>query len=167
MSRSHCWEYVKGESYDRSHLLPYIPITSSGINMRSALWRLLETKGRLRHKDGLAIADKHGKMLKMRELDELLHEVLEEIFEFNQNLFSGDIKTLEDVRKFYQCFRLFRRGSDTRALEQKVSPADIDIVNRWRKVEAGSGRRPGFNMQQHYAQFDLLLKPFLRYTLVM
>ena len=106
-------------------------------------------------------------MLKMRELNELLHKVLEEIFESNQNLFSGDIKTLEDARKFYQCFRSFRRGSDTRALEQKVSPSDIDIVNRWRKVEAGAGRRPGFNMQQHYAQFDLLLKPFLRYMSVM
>ena len=103
----------------------------------------------------------------MRHLDKMLHELLSHLFTTNKELFPEDIKSQDDVRKFYQCFRSFRRTSDTRAMEQKVSSADIDIVNRWRKVEAGAGRRPGYTMQQHYAQLDLLLKPFLRYTSAM
>ena len=158
---------VKGETIDRAHLLPCVQITSSGINVRGAIRRLLELKERRGQKDGPAISNEEGKMYKMRDLDEMLHDVLEEIFTSNKQLFPDDIKDMEDVKKHYQCFRSFRRASDTRAIEQRVPSPDIDIVNRWRKLEAGGGRRPGFSMQQHYAQFELLLKPFLRYTLAM
>ena len=158
---------VKGETFDRAHLLPCVHRTSSGIDVRSTIERLLEVKNKMGHKDGPAISDEHGKMFNVRDLDDMLHDVLVDLFDLKRNLFPEDIKTVEEIRKFYQCFRSFRRASDTRALEVKVSTPDIDIVNRWRKVEAAEGRRPGFDMKQHYAQFDLLLKPFLRYTSAM
>ena len=103
----------------------------------------------------------------MRDLDDMLHEVLRKIYEDNKNLFPDNIVSLEKMKNHYQCFCSFRRASNTQALEQKVATSDIDILNRWKKVEAREGRRPGFLMQQHYAQFDLLLKPFLRYTKAM
>ena len=135
--------------------------------MKNTLCRLLNEKNRLGMKDGPAIADETGRMFRMRDLDEMLQELLSSLLVNKKELFPEDIKNQDDIKKFYQCFRSFRRSSDTRALEQKLSSTDIDIVNRWRKVEAGQGRRPGYSMQQHYAQFDLLLKPFLRYTRAM
>ena len=71
------------------------------------------------------------------------------------------------IRERYQCFRSFRRASDTRALETKVDKDDVDIVNRWQTVEEAQGKRPSRPMRQHYAQFELLLGPFLRYTSMM
>ena len=62
-------------------------------------------------------------------------------------------------------FRSLRRSLDSHALNVKVSPTDIDIVNRWEGVEAAKGQRPGRAMIYHYADVILLLKPFLRYTL--
>ena len=158
---------VKGETTDRTHLLPSVNITSSGVNVKNTLRRLLDEKNCLGMKDGPAISDETGRMFRMRDLDEMLQELLSSLLVNKKELFPEDIKNQDDIKKFYQCFRSFRRSSDTRALEQKVSSPDIDIVNRWRKVEAGQGRRPGYSMQQNYAQFDLLLKPFLRYTRAM
>ena len=152
---------------DRTHLLPCVPLTGSGVNVKTTIERLLLSKRQRGFKDGPAILDENGKIYRMKDLDNMLHDVMGSIFEDEKHLFPEDIKSMDDVCKFYQCFRSFRMASDTRALEMKVPSPDIDIVNRWRKVEAGGGRRPGFTMQQHYAQFDLLLQPFLRYTSVM
>jgi hypothetical protein len=49
----------------------------------------------------------------------------------------------------------------------KVAAADIDVVNRWKSVERADGNRPQRPMRQHYAELELLLGPFLRYTLAM
>ena len=148
-------------------MLPCSINTDSGIEVKLTVHALLADKLKFGFKDGLAISDHEGKMFRMQDLDEMLYEVLVDVFEDHRPLFPDDITSLEKVKKHYQCFRSFRRASNTRALEQKVATSDIDIVNRWKKVEAGGGRRPGFSMQQHYAQFDLLLKPFLRYTKAM
>ena len=75
--------------------------------------------------------------------------------------------TEEKLRDSYQCFWTFRRTSDTRALEKKVSELDMDIVNRWKAVETAAGRVPGWLMWQHYDQLELLLGPFLCYTFAM
>ena len=158
---------VKGETQDRAHLLPSVKVTSSGLNVKECLRGLLTVKATCGLKDGPAISDEKGRMYRTKELDDMLHEVLIELFEEKRLLFPPDITSVEHVRKFYQCFRSFRRASDTRAIEQKVDSPAIDIVNRWRLVEAAAGKRPAFTMQQHYAQIDLLLKPFLRYTRAM
>ena len=57
-----------------------------------------------------------------------------------------------------------RRASDTRALNRKVSTNDIDVVNRWKKVEGGKGRKASGSMRQHCAEFTYLLELFLRCT---
>ena len=64
-------------------------------------------------------------------------------------------------------FSNLSKTSDTRALEVAVRKDDVDIVNRWKTIEATQGSRPSRPMRQHYAQLELLLGPFLRYTLAM
>ncbi len=71
------------------------------------------------------------------------------------------------MRKRVQAYRTFRRTSDSIAIEEKVAQADIDVINRWQTVEKAAGSRPNRPMRQHYAELELLLKPFLRYTWVM
>ena len=99
-----------------------------------------------------------------REVDDFLHQVLHEIFAEQPELFPPDITNIDEITKHYQSFRTFRRSSDTRALERNISSNDIDVVNRWKTVEEAQGKRPDRSMKQYYAQIELLICPFLRYT---
>ena len=158
---------VKGEHGDRSHLLPCSEFTNSGIRVKLSLERLRKTKAAQGFIDGPAISGVNGKALYSRDIDDLLNEVLEEIFRTKRELFPPDIGCLVELRKAYQAFRSFRRASATRAMEKGVLGDDIDVVNRWATHESSNGARPGHNMRQHYAQFEQLLQPFLRYTQAM
>lgn len=106
-------------------------------------------------------------MLTTEALDKMLCEVLEDLFDEKPSLFPPSVTNQEEISDFYQVYRSIRRSSDTRALEQKVSASDIDIVNRWQKVEKAQGNRPALQMKYHYAQVEILLEPFLRYTFAM
>ena len=63
----------------------------------------------------------------------------------------------------YHCFRSLRRASDTRALEMKVSQSDIDCVNRRGQDQRSThGLKLKLPMRQHYAQPELLVRPFFQ-----
>jgi hypothetical protein len=158
---------IKGETNDRDHLLPCVPITSSGIDVKSSVARLIEFKRSRGHVDGPAISDVSGNVLSHQALNDSLLEVLEELFDSHRELFPPSIPDKETLRQRVQVYRTLRRTSDTRALNQKVSTSDINVVNRWQAVERADGNRPHRPMRQHYAELELLLGPFLRYTWAM
>ncbi len=99
-------------------------------------------------------------------MNDSLLDVLEELFDSHCELFPPSIPDKE-MRMRVQVYRTLRRTSDTRALEKKVSQSDIGVVNRWKALERADGNRPHRPMRQHYAELELLLGPFLRYTLAM
>lgn len=121
---------VKGEQHGRHHLLPSVPMTSSGINVKEIISRAIAVKSQLGFKNGPLISDEKGKLLSSRAIDDVLAEVLSDLFEEKEHLFPGDIKTLDDIPQNYQCFRTFRRTSNTRSIEKKVSLTDQQVVNR-------------------------------------
>jgi hypothetical protein len=158
---------IKGESDDRDHLLPCVPITSSGVEVKTSLKRLLEFKRSRGHTDGPAISDLHGRVFSHRVMNDALLELLEELFDSHRELFPPSISSKEILRQRVQVYRTLRRTSDTRAIEKKVRQTDIDVVNRWKAVESADGNRPNRPMRQHYAELELLIGPFLRYTWAM
>ena len=105
--------------------------------------------------------------METNDIDNMLIDLLPEYFLENRDLFPLDIDSIDKFREAYQCFRTFRRSSDSKALKVGVDETDVDILNRWKIVKAAKGSRPSHPMRQHYAQFDLLLGPFLRYTFTM
>ena len=114
--------------------------------------------------DGPAISDLHGRVATTHAVNDCMMEALEACFQKQQDLFPMKIKDVAQIRESYHIFRSTRRTSDTQALEAGVSVPDIDLVNRWGKVERAKGKRPGMEMKHHYADVSLLLRPFLRYT---
>jgi hypothetical protein len=51
---------------------------------------------------------------------------------------------------------------------RKIDQPNIDVVNRWKALEErAEGNIPHRPIRQHYAELELLLKPFLRYTWAM
>ena len=97
----------------------------------------------------------------------MLFIILLELFEMNPDRFPPHIKTPTDVEERYHSYRTWRRTSDTRALEQAVDDKDIDVVNRWSNAEKSKKGKVSQPMKQHYAQIELLIKPFKRYTWAM
>jgi hypothetical protein len=159
---------VKGEQSERCHLLPCCIETSSGIKIKTWVEMLIKMKEENGQFEGPAISDTTGKIWTSNELDSRLVLLLEDIFEAKPNLFPSHIRANRDeIGTSYQVFRSLRRASDTRALEQNVSKTDIELINRWHNIEKSQGNRPQRPMHQHYAQVDLLLKPYLRYTRAM
>ena len=155
---------LKGEDGARQHLIPCINFTKSGINVKYTLSRLISLKEKAGLKSGPAISDTKGFLLDSRTLDGMLHDILLELFQENKDLFPPIIESGDNIMEFYRCNKTFRRTSDTRALEEKVSATDIDIVNRWEQSAGYKNKKVAQAMKHHYAQFELLLKPFLRYT---
>ena len=155
---------MKGERNDLCHLLPCVNITSTQINVKSLLFRLLEEKGRYGLRRGPAISNTAGKLLTAKEIDERLQDILVEVYDENSKLFPVSIDTKDKIFTHYQCFRTFRRTSNTRATEVGINEPDVNVVNRWKVIEAARGKKPNLPMNQHYAELELLRKPFLRYT---
>jgi hypothetical protein len=132
---------VKGEHHNRCHLLPRTFLTASGIQPYGWIDDVIKLKLKQGLTDGPAISDEQGRALNSSTIDQGMHEVLEEFFISQRDL--------------------FQRSSDTRALNQSVSREDIDLVNRWHQIEKADGSRPSLDMRYHYAQIDLLVEPFL------
>jgi hypothetical protein len=161
------WGKIKGEHHERSHLLPSVNRTGSGLEVRQWIDRavlLAHAAGRSR---GPLMLDKLGKKITSAKLNEIFHEALISLFRTGEVEFPSVIKTEEDIRERFNIFRSMRRGSDTRAHEEQVSDSDINIVNRWKAEQKAGTRKPGLSMPQMYTDPALLLKPFLRYTAAM
>jgi hypothetical protein len=158
---------VKGEHQDRCHLLPCATTTTSGIKVKEWVKALINEKKANGCVDGPLFTDTSGGVISTHSLDDMLIEVLEEMYELNADSFPVSITSKDDINGSYQVFRTFRRSSDTRALEKNLSTNDINIVNRWHKIEQAKGGRPVFQMKDHYAQVEILLEPFIRYTTAM
>ena len=156
---------LKGEKMNKEHNILCVNVTSSGINIKRIVFRLIEEKQELGFTEGPAISDSKGDLFSSNDIDKKLQEVLEEIYDKDLSLFPPDIQSPGDIMESYHCFRSLRRASDTRALDMKVSQSDIDCVNRWGQDQRSThGLKLRLPMRQHYAQPELLVRPFLRYT---
>jgi hypothetical protein len=87
--------------------------------------------------DGPLFTDRDNVIMSTHALDGMLTELLEEIYDTNPRLYPMSVTSREDINGSYQVLRTFWRLSDIRVLEQHVSTYDINIVNRWRKMEQG------------------------------
>ena len=141
-----------------------VDVTGSGIEVRKFLSDLILLRHSEGHLDGPAICDHEGCQWTTAQANEVLHELFCSMFDQEPSLFPSHISSHGDVMAKFHLFRSFRRASDSRAIAKGVNLSDIRIVNRWHKVEKAKGQPPTFDMYQHYAQIDLLVDCFLRYT---
>jgi hypothetical protein len=158
------WGLVKGETEERVHLLPSVNVTSSGIEVRKWLNRALIVSKAVGRERGPMMRDARGHTISNSDLNVILHEFLEELWDMDPKLFPASIKSKDDIRKKFNVFRSFRRGSDTRAMNQDVSSDDSHCVNRWKAKVKAKNKQPSLAMHHKYADLTMLLGPFLRYT---
>lgn len=158
---------VKGEDHTRQHLLHCVNTTDSGISVCSWVNRLLGIHRLKQRTVGPAFLNEFDIQSSTAEMNDLMIELLGEIYEDNRDLFAVDIKSALDVADKYNVFRSFRRGSESRAVAKKVSEADRYVVNRWRKKEVAGTAKVSHPIDQHYVDVSIVKDSFLRYTKAM
>ena len=113
--------------------------------------------------NGPVFRKKNGKRAKAKDYESEIFGRLEQIQKDRPDILDPSIEVTEE----FGLSRSFRRGSDSRAVEQDLSEMIINLNNRWRKFEKAKGKRPTFQMLEHYADIELLLKTFLGYSRAM
>jgi hypothetical protein len=127
---------IKGETSDRDHLLPCVPVTLLGIKVRALVQRLIDFKRSRGFVNGPAISDMNGHVFSHPALNDSLLEVLEELFESQQELSPPSIPDRETLCQRVQVYRTLRQTLDTHILNMKVGTSDI---GRQLSAETGIG----------------------------
>jgi hypothetical protein len=158
---------VKGEHHSRQHLLPCVTETDSGIRVKVWLKRLLAIHSLVGRTSGPVFINDEGIQSTTSEMNDLFQELMMEIFDSRRDLFEVDVKTGADIQEKYNVYRSFRRGSESRAVAQKVSEADRYVIHRWRKKETAGANKASHPIDQLYVDISLVKSAFLRYTKAM
>ena len=149
----------KNEIGERFHLMFSVNQTKSGFNVRWWVELLVSTLKLEKKRDGPAICDEEGFVIKSSYMNEEFHKQLLKVQESHPGLIDPTL-IVEDE---YNIRRSFRRGSVTTARENGVSKDTVDMINRWSKTEYKGGRRGG-SMRDYYTEMRMILKRILIYS---
>jgi hypothetical protein len=151
---------LKGEDGERYHMLLMASETASGLKIRHWLEQLVLMRERQGRFHGPAFCDDSGEVATMSDYEEIFYDILHEIQDQRPDLIGPDV----DIEQIYGFYCSFRRGATTRAREQGVSEADIDLINRWRKVERALDMKPSLAIRDHYTEVVQLKSSRLRFS---
>jgi hypothetical protein len=150
----------KGEDNLRWHLVPIVDVTSSGIQVRKWVRRLLFIRCRVDGvEEGPLFVNEAGKQARLSDYNSDFQMFITLARERHPKVFSSKVE-VED----YNLRRSLRRGSTTQAHNNGVPAPTIELINRWRKKEAAKGAEPGLAMRQVYTQALSALDTTLRYS---
>jgi hypothetical protein len=126
----------------------------------------LEQLIRVREEEGFVngpeFGNRRGEVVLMSEYDAMLHYFLGRI----QSEHSQIIDPSDMVETAYSFFRSFRRTAEGPARAAELDVSVQDAMNRWRKIEEAKGKRPRFNMVDHYSHARDLMSVTWRYSFV-
>ena len=107
---------------------------------------------------GPAICNRDGSLIPSYKVDNFFKLQVERVQKDHPNLIESQI----DVHEDFSIFRSLRKGSESRATEAGVCSREIDLINRWRKME-NKGKR-NLPMRDYYLDLLLVKKRYLRYS---
>ena len=96
----------------------------------------------------------------MQDYEDLFFTYVMKVQKLDSRLIPKDV----DVPNDMGLNRSLRRGSTSAARSRNVSETDIDLMNRWRKIENAKGMKPAHKMRDHYSDVRLMAPAYLRYS---
>jgi hypothetical protein len=106
-------------------MLLIVSETASGLKIWHWLEQLVLMRERQGRFHGPAFCDNFGEVVTTLDCKETFHDILYEIQGQQPNLIGPDV----DIEQVYGFYCSFHRGATTRAREQGVLEADIDLIN--------------------------------------
>jgi hypothetical protein len=148
----------KGELHSRYHLSPLAAETSSGLQIRLWLERLVAVREKEGRIQGPAFCDKAGRIAKSKDYEVAIMERLQVV----QNTVPGVIPSDIEVTEHFGISRSFRRGATSTARTRGVRDKHVQLINRWRKFENARGAHPSMPMQEHYSDIAIMIPEFVK-----
>jgi len=155
-------EEFKGELGFKYHLMALASTTSSGIYLRWWIKTLIKVREEEGCVSGPAFGHRDGSIALMREYDKILHYFLET----TQRECPELILEFDNIHANYGFSRTFRRTAEGRARAANLDMGIQNAMNRWKKIEQAKGKRPRFNMVDHYSHARDLMHAMWRYSFV-
>ena len=152
----------KGELGTKHHMIALASCTITGIEMRWWLSKLMEVREQEGAKSGPAFGYRDGSVASISDYDDVLHSYLKRIQGEKPEL----IAPTDPVEDNYSLHRTFRRTAEGKARIANLDSGDQNAMNRWRKIEVAKGKRPRFNMVEHYSHAKELIPVTWRYSYV-
>jgi hypothetical protein len=149
----------KNELGEQYHLTPLAATTKSGLQVKTWVRRLVETRRLERRERGPAFGTIEGHIPYSWYEREFIDRFMV-IQRQDPDIIEADAMVSEE----YGISRSFRRGATSEARARGVDPTDIDLANRWRSFEEAKGRRPRMAMRDHYADIRLLIPTLIKFS---
>jgi hypothetical protein len=151
---------LKGETGERYHMMILARVTNSGLEPGKWADRLGESLRRRSIRNGFVFQTAKGKQSRIGDYEDDFIDRLVQARIVRPSLFAPDLNVVE----VYSLRRSLRRGSTSAATNKGVPKEIIEMNNRWRKLEAARGRRPGMSMMAHYTDIRLAIPTLWRYS---
>ena len=149
----------KGETGERYHSIILANESTSGLNTRKWIERVMALCAEEGRTSGYAFYDALGQPPSPTEYNALVRHYIQLLQEEDENLFDAK----SDLNR-YGISRTFRKTSETRARRAGIPKEQVEMVNRWRKIERAGGRKPNFDMADHYSDASQLGTLTWRYS---
>ena len=151
----------KNDGIDKYHYLPIALETRSGLKIKPWVDRMFAHYEKRGIKNGRVFRDLNsGKPAKQGDYE---YEILKRLVEI-QARGDGTIPLTDDIFEDMGVRRTFRRGANSQARNQGVSPEDIKFLMRWSALERGKGMAVGGDMLMHYTELRLSLPTMIRFS---
>ena len=137
-------------------------VTRSGIKLREWIEKLMAVRAKEGHRAGPAFGYRGGSVETISEYDDILGGFLRLIQIERPDLISPS----DPVEEKYSLLRTFHRTAEGRARTANLDTGDQNAMNRWQKIEDAKGKRPRFNMVEHYSHARELMNVTWRYSFV-
>lgn len=148
----------KGENNERCHSVVLPNVTSSGLEVRWWIEKLLEVCESEGRTSGYAFWRDNKTPPRVMEYNALVRDYLREIQDNKPELFDPE----HDLSR-YGTSRTYRKSSENRARRAGIKADDIKVMNRWNVFENAQGRRPRLAMIDHYSDARSLVTITWRY----
>jgi hypothetical protein len=144
---------LKGEVYERWHIMPICDETQSGIPFRLWMERIMYRQVRLQGRTlGWLFEEKPSKRAKFGHYQEYFRSFVERVREKDPKLVPSVVETTN-----FSLWHSLCRGAVLETTNHKVDVQVIKLINRWRKKEAAQGSEAELPMRQVYTQVQSAL----------
>lgn len=152
----------KGENGTREHMIAVASTSRSGIEARWWVEKLIEVRLQEGCTSGPAFGNADGTPVSTLDMNAMLRHYLGEIQHTDSKLIPPD----DDVIANYSFTRSLRKAAQSSARAAGLKADVQDAMNRWKKIERAQGRRPRFNMRDHYSNVVAMMPVTWRYSYV-
>ena len=150
----------KTEMNERWHCVPISDNTRSKIPFRRWLERLLHRRVNVQGRTtGWLFSKPNGNREKFATFDEEFRQLIVRAREKYPSVLPAAVGVND-----FSLWRSLRRGAVLETTNQDVSEKVIELINRWRKMEAAKGSLPGLPMRQVYTQVRSTVPVMLLYS---